>query len=122
MLLFAYGTLKDPRQVAAVVGRPVTYRVIGCGTVCGVLYNVGEYPALRPSDDRGDVVHGVLLEIDDSALADLDAYEGIAEELYVRERCTVQLDDGTTAAAWIYFYNRSTSHLRRITAWPPERG
>ena len=107
--------------MAAVVGRPVTPRDrLRHGG--GVLYDVGEYPALRPSDDRGDVVHGVLLEIDDSALADLDAYEGIAEELYVRERCTVQLDDGTTAAAWIYFYNRSTSHLRRITAWPPERG
>jgi gamma-glutamylcyclotransferase (GGCT)/AIG2-like uncharacterized protein YtfP len=122
MLLFAYGTLKDPRQVAAVVGRPVTCRVIGCGTVCGILYDVGEYPALRPSDDRGDVVHGVLLEIDDSALAEFDAYEGIDTGLYVRERCSVRLDDGTTAAAWIYFYNRSTSALPRIAVWPPERG
>ena len=122
MLLFAYGTLKDPRQVAAVVRRPVTCRAIGSGTVCGVLYDVGEYPALRPSDDRGDVVRGVVLEVDDSALADLDTYEGIAEGLFVRERCTVQLDDGTTVAAWIYFHNRSTSHLRRIAVWPPERG
>ena len=122
MLLFAYGTLKDPQQVAAVVGRPIHCRVIGSGSVCGILYDVGEYPALRPSDAPQDVVHGALLEVEDSALVELDAYEGVAEGLYVREHCTVQLDDGTTVAAWIYFYNRSTSTLRRIAAWPPIPG
>jgi gamma-glutamylcyclotransferase (GGCT)/AIG2-like uncharacterized protein YtfP len=122
MLLFAYGTLKDPRQVAAAVGRPIHCRVVGSGSVRGILYDVGEYPALRPSDSPDDVVHGVLLEVDDSALGELDAYEGVAEELYVRERCTVQLDDGTTAAAWIYFYNRPTGMLRRIAVWPLARG
>src|SRR5262245_22552558 len=100
MLLFAYGTLQDPRQVAAVRRRAVQVRGVGSGTVRGILYDVGDYPALRPSDAPGDVVPGVLLELDDGALAGLDAYEGVAEGLYVRQRAAVHLDDGCTVEAW----------------------
>jgi gamma-glutamylcyclotransferase (GGCT)/AIG2-like uncharacterized protein YtfP len=122
MLIFAYGTLKDPQQIAAVVGRAVRCCAVGSGTVPGLLYDVGEYPALRPSDRPGDIVPGVLLELDDAVLADLDAYEGVAEGLYARERCTVHLDDGRTTEAWVYIYLRATSGLRRIAAWPPGPG
>jgi gamma-glutamylcyclotransferase (GGCT)/AIG2-like uncharacterized protein YtfP len=122
MLLFAYGTLKDPKQLAAVVGRAVPYRVVGSGTIPGILYDVGDYPALRPSDAPDDVVPGVLLELDDAALDGVDAYEGVAEGLYVRDRCEVRLDDGRTADAWVYIYIRDTTGLRRIAAWPPGPG
>jgi gamma-glutamylcyclotransferase (GGCT)/AIG2-like uncharacterized protein YtfP len=119
VLVFAYGTLKDPAQRAAVLGSGVRCRVIGAGHVRGVLYNVGEFPALRPTELDDDRVPGLLLELDDSALARLDAYEGIDESLYVRERWDVRVDDGSTAAAWVYIYNRPIAGLRRIAAWPP---
>lgn len=122
MRLFAYGTLQDAGQVAAVVGGAVCCRVIGGGKVRGVLYDLGEYPGLRPSESPDDFVPGVVLELDDAALARLDAYEGVADGLYVRELQQVRLDDGQHAAAWVYVYNRSTAGRRRIAAWPPQRG
>ncbi len=121
MLLFAYGTFKDPEQLAVVVGPAARCRVVGAGTVRGVLYDLGDYPGLRASDSPDDVVPGVLLEVDDAALDDLDAYEDVGSGLYVRQRCEVQMDDGRVAAAWVYLYNRSTAGLRRIAAWPPQR-
>jgi gamma-glutamylcyclotransferase (GGCT)/AIG2-like uncharacterized protein YtfP len=119
VLLFAYGTLKDAAHVAAVVGRAVRCSVVGSGTIPGILYDVGDYPALRPSEASEDVVAGLLLELDDAVLDDLDAYEGVAEGLYIRQRCEVRLDDGRTADAWVYIYIRDTAGLRRIAAWPP---
>jgi gamma-glutamylcyclotransferase (GGCT)/AIG2-like uncharacterized protein YtfP len=118
-LLFAYGTLKDPQQLVAVVGFPVRCAVVGAGTVGGILYDVGEYPALRPSESHADLVPGVLLDVDDAALARLDAYEGVPEGLYLRQRGAVRLDDGRRVEAWVYVYNRATDGLRRIAAWPP---
>jgi gamma-glutamylcyclotransferase (GGCT)/AIG2-like uncharacterized protein YtfP len=121
--LFAYGTLKDPQQVAAVLGPAVHARIVGPGRVHGILYDVGGYPALRPGAAPDDAVCGLLLELDDGgALARLDEYEDVSSGLYVRERCHVRLDDGRTVDAWVYVYNRPTVGLRRIAAWPPTRG
>jgi gamma-glutamylcyclotransferase (GGCT)/AIG2-like uncharacterized protein YtfP len=122
MLLFAYGTLKDPRQLSVAVGFPVRCEVVGDAKISGVLYDVGEYPALRPGESPDDLVPGVLLDVDDAALDALDTYEGVAEGLYIRERCAVRLDDGRRIEAWVYIYNRPTAGLRRITAWPPGSG
>jgi len=122
MTLFAYGTLQDPAKVLTVVGTGLQVQVLGGGRVHGILYDLGDYPGLRPSAKTADTVPGMVLEIDDAALARLDAYEGVPDGLYVRERCTVQMDDGRATAAWVYVYNRPTHGLRRIAAWPPPRG
>jgi gamma-glutamylaminecyclotransferase len=122
MHLFVYGTLKDPHRMAAVVGPHVHMRVVGAGTVRGVLYDAGEYPALKLSASAGDVVRGQLLELDDAALPRLDRYEGVDSGLYVRQACDVRDDDGRVRAAWVYVYNRSVAALRRIAEWPPKRG
>jgi gamma-glutamylcyclotransferase (GGCT)/AIG2-like uncharacterized protein YtfP len=121
--LFAYGTLKDPARLAAVVGPTTRCRVVGAGRVRGVLYDVGDYPALRPSRGSTDTVAGLLLELHgDTALERVDAYEGVDSGLYLRRRCVVRLDDGRRATAWTYVYNRSTAALRRIAAWPSQHG
>jgi gamma-glutamylcyclotransferase (GGCT)/AIG2-like uncharacterized protein YtfP len=121
--LFAYGTLKDPRRLAAVVGSETRCRMLGAGRVRGVLYDAGDYPALRPSRSAADSVHGMLLELEgDALLARLDAYEGVDSGLYVRRRCVVHLDDGRRVSAWTYVYNRSIAALPRIAAWPPDPG
>ena len=121
--LFAYGTLKDPGRLAAVVGPTTRSRVLGAGRVRGILYDAGDYPALRPSRSLADSVPGLLLELDgDAVLARIDAYEGVDSGLYERRRCVVRLDDGRRASAWTYLYNRSTAALPRIAAWPRHPG
>jgi gamma-glutamylcyclotransferase (GGCT)/AIG2-like uncharacterized protein YtfP len=115
-LLFAYGTLRDPRQRAAVLNGMAS-RALGRGTVAGTLYNLGSYPGLLPGGDR---VPGVVIELDaDAALARLDEFEGVPDGLYVRERTTVHLNAGGVVEAWVYRYNRPVIGRRRIRAWEP---
>jgi gamma-glutamylcyclotransferase (GGCT)/AIG2-like uncharacterized protein YtfP len=119
--IFAYGTLKDPARLAAVIGA-TSLRVVDPGHVGGVLYDMGAFPALRRSTSPSDSVPGLLLELDDhGALERLDAYEDVGSGLHVRERCAVRLEDGQRRDAWVYVYNRSTAGRRRIAAWPPDR-
>jgi gamma-glutamylcyclotransferase (GGCT)/AIG2-like uncharacterized protein YtfP len=119
--IFAYGTLKDPARLAAVIGA-TSLRVVDPGHVGGVLYDMGAFPALRRSTSPSDSVPGLLLELDDhGALERLDAYEDVGSGLHVRERCAVRLEDGQRRDAWVYVYNRSTVGRRRIAAWPPDR-
>ncbi len=95
-----------------------TARVIGRGTVRGILYDLGDYPGLVDGSET-DRVAGLLLELSDAgALALLDRYEGVEEGLYARRTVAVGLDDGGTSDAWVYFYARSVASRRRITAWP----
>ncbi|MGD9762257.1 MAG: gamma-glutamylcyclotransferase [Candidatus Binatia bacterium] len=117
-LLFAYGTLIDPVQRAAVLqGAPS--HVLGTGTVCGALYDLGAYPALVEGGASGRVP-GVLIELPDaSALARLDEYEGVAENLYRRSRAPVRLEDGHQMEAWVYWYCGSVEGLQRIDVWRP---
>jgi gamma-glutamylcyclotransferase (GGCT)/AIG2-like uncharacterized protein YtfP len=122
VLLFAYGTLQNPARRAAVIGRATPCRVVAEASIRGVLYDAGEYPVLRPSAAAEDRVPGVLLELDDGALECLDDYEGVASGLYRRERCPVELASGGAVDAWVYVYARSVTGLRRIAAWPAERG
>lgn len=113
-LLFAYGTLRDARQRALVLGG-VASRPLGNGTVAGALYDLGSYPGLLPGDDR---VPGTVIALGDAAaLARLDEFEGVESGLYVRERTTVHLDAGGTVEAWIYRYNRPVLGRPRIRAW-----
>lgn len=122
MRLFAYGTLADPDQLGAVVGTHLRCRVLGGGIVSGILYDAGPFPALQTSSVPDDIVRGVVLELDDSALARLDAYEDVDGGLYVRQLREVHMDDGRRETAWVYVYNRSVAQFPRIAAWPPQRG
>lgn len=122
MLLFAYGTLQNPVKLAAVIGAAATCRVVADASVQGRLYDAGDYPVLCRSDAAADRVPGLLLELDDAVLPRLDAYEGVAEGLYTRQRCTVELGSGEAVEAWAYVYARSVAGLPRIAAWPRHRG
>lgn len=117
-LLFAYGTLRDARQRALVLnGTPS--RALGTGTVAGALYDLGGYPGLLPGSDP---VPGTIIELGDpTALARLDAYEGVAQGLYVRERAAARRDGGGVVETWVYRYNCPVIGRRRIRAWTPGR-
>ena len=115
---FFYGTLLDEGQLASVLGGASTWRFIGNGTIGGLLYDVGPYPALQLGDDA-DRVHGAVFEFADgaAALARLDDYEeAVAARLYLRRRVCVRLDDDPEIDAWVYEYARSVAGLRRIAS------
>jgi gamma-glutamylcyclotransferase (GGCT)/AIG2-like uncharacterized protein YtfP len=117
--LFVYGTLQDPQRLRTVLGPAARWRVLGAGTIRGVLYDAGPYPALRRSDSPADIVPGLLLELEDeSLLVALDRYEGVDSGLYLRERVQVYTADGAQQDAWAYTYNRSVAGFRRIQRWP----
>lgn len=115
-LLFAYGTLRDALQ-RDVVLRGAPSREVGAGSTPGALYDLGHYPGLVDGgpDDR---VPGALIELADAAaLERLDAYEDVANGLFVRRRTAVRLDSGGEREAWVYVYNRSIAGRPRITSW-----
>ena len=84
-LLFVYGTLKrggrnhDRLAEQTYVGAART----GPGFI---LYSLGDYPGLvaEPADRGG--VAGEVWSVTASSLAQLDAFEGVGEGLYRRER------------------------------------
>ena len=119
--LFVYGTLQDTRRVRAALGAEARWRVLGAGTIRGVLYDAGPYPALQRSGSPDDIVPGLLLELgDESLLVALDRYEGVDSGLYLRERVEVSLAGGGQQGAWVYVYNQSVAGLRRIPKWPAD--
>jgi gamma-glutamylcyclotransferase (GGCT)/AIG2-like uncharacterized protein YtfP len=116
--VFAYGTLKSPDQLDAVLGGVATWSIAGEASVAGTLYDTGAYPALRL--DGGGVVPGILLRVApcDAALARLDEYEGVPEGLFVRKRLTLEIRAAVDREVWVYEYNRSVADLTRIDSWP----
>lgn len=105
--LFVYGTLR-PYLAGAEQQRLIAgLMVAGPATVPGLLYDLGPYPALVAGPG---VVYGDLYLIsDERQLAALDAYEecGGDRPLYRREPTVATRPDGSTVAAWAYFYGRS---------------
>ncbi len=78
--VFVYGTLTDPERVDAVLDE---WAFAGDAVLEGCRRVEGEYPTLAPGGETA----GRLLVT--PALDALDAYEGVASGLYVRERVPV---------------------------------
>ena len=78
--VFVYGTLR-PSKVA-------THKLYGYE-----MYNYGKFPYIIPYVEEEFTSHpevlGNLILVDDSMLAGLDLYEGVAKGLYTRETVTV---------------------------------
>ncbi|MBS0662768.1 MAG: gamma-glutamylcyclotransferase [Verrucomicrobia bacterium] len=114
-LIFVYGTLKrggsNHRQLAGqkFVGHACTvpgYR----------LFLLEGYPGMVPwpADQTGVV--GEVWEVADSALPQLDAFEGVPEGLYRRERVLLQSPHQTADA---YLYARSIEGRPDVgSEWP----
>jgi gamma-glutamylcyclotransferase (GGCT)/AIG2-like uncharacterized protein YtfP len=111
--LFVYGSLRPE------VGHPMGVRLgrvahyLGGASVQGELYRVSWYPALIPG--RGDV-RGDVYGVPESLWSELDAFEEAEGENpeYRRELSTVLLDSGIRVEAWVYWYNRPVTGLRRL--------
>ena len=119
--LFVYGTLRSDS------GHPMNEVLqgyggrVGPGKVRGALYDLGQYPGAVETPETAAFVHGEVYLLRDPGrdLKTLDRYEGLdgkspESDEFRRSRTVVELDDGTTVAAWIYLYNRPTEGLARI--------
>lgn len=105
--LFVYGSLRSDAQAhvshaaAPFAQLSAAAEREGAASLAGWLYGVSWYPALI-ADAAAGPVRGEVWRIRDSAiLAVLDAFEG-AE--YVRERHSVEIDDGREVTAFVYRY------------------
>ncbi len=91
--LFVYGSLRrgSDGRVHPLLAPACIY--VTTAYYRGILYDLGPYPAVVPSERTDDRVTGELYRMDEPArvLAQLDAYEGAQ---YARERTEVTRDDG----------------------------
>jgi gamma-glutamylcyclotransferase (GGCT)/AIG2-like uncharacterized protein YtfP len=118
-LVFFYGTLMSGFKRPGRARLDLALAPIGHGWIHAVLFDLGIYPAAIPAPDgrvRGEV-HRMLDA--DAVLPALDEIEGYRPgepdaSLYVRRETDVTLDDGSTATAWVYFYNAPLGGAQRI--------
>jgi gamma-glutamylcyclotransferase (GGCT)/AIG2-like uncharacterized protein YtfP len=111
--LFVYGSLRSGFRSPAYEYVSCYFDLVGAAKVKGKLFDLGEYPAAKPtSEDR--FIIGELYRIRNEnefawAIGQLDDYEGVhvgfdETQLYQREIAEVYLENNTTHA-WIYWYH-----------------
>jgi gamma-glutamylcyclotransferase (GGCT)/AIG2-like uncharacterized protein YtfP len=116
-ILFVYGTLQQPgNEFAAYLNKYYTY--LKPAKIKGLLYDVGEYPALIVNSDKPYWINGGLFDIDEKALKLIDSYEGYGDKeeqpnLFKREKHTTSTADGEIDA-WVYIYNLPVDGLKLI--------
>ena len=101
--LFIYGSLRDPRVRADLLGeRP------GLTTCPAILHGYTrqtvssfDYPFIVPAESDARVDGELLLGLVDADYAILDRYEDVDDELYLRAPVTVETEDGSVDA-WAY--------------------
>lgn len=109
-LLFVYGTLqRGYRPPSSVVrGWPDAAR--------GVLYDLGPFPGAVNIDSVDNWFEGEVLEVDESELPALDAYEDVMSGEYARMRSWTRGGH----EVWIYEYRGALPEgAVPISRWPP---
>jgi gamma-glutamylcyclotransferase (GGCT)/AIG2-like uncharacterized protein YtfP len=92
---FGYGMNSNPDAMLLRTGKT---EAIGRATILDHAFRFAVHADVYP--DPGGLVHGVLWEIDDGALADLDIREGYPS-YYTRKLVPVE-SGGKTYTAWMY--------------------
>ena len=110
--LFVYGSLRSGFRSPAYEYISRYFDLVGEAKVKGKLFDLGEYPAAKPTDENKFII-GELYKIRNEnefgwAIGQLDDYEGVhvdADEtqLYMRDITEVHIDNKITNA-WIYWY------------------
>lgn len=111
--LFVYGSLRSGFRSPAYEYISRYFDLVGDAKVNGKLYDLGDYPAARPSDEEKFIL-GELYCIRNKnefswAMGQLDDYEGVNVAfdeipLYRRDVADVHIG-GKTTKAWIYWYH-----------------
>ena len=125
-LLFVYGTLMSHADNEIASELATHAPKLGDATFCGKMFRVIRpdgtlaYPAVIPSDDPSDVVHGEVYQLSSPELFDLlDEYEACGSHSpqpheYERKAMDVNITNGETAQAHIYLYALPTTDLQPI--------
>ena len=110
--VFAYGSLRSGFHSPAYEYISRYFNFLGEAKVKGELFDLGTYPAARPTDQNKFII-GELYRIKNEnefpwAMGQLDDYEGVSVAfdemlLYRREIAEVHIDNKITNA-WIYWY------------------
>jgi gamma-glutamylcyclotransferase (GGCT)/AIG2-like uncharacterized protein YtfP len=110
--LFVYGSLRSGFRSPAYEYISRYFDLIGEAKVKGRLYDLGDYPAAKPSNENTYII-GELYRIRNEkefswAIGQLDDYEGVnvafdETPLYVRDVAEVHIEN-TMIPAWIYWY------------------
>ena len=111
--LFVYGSLRSGFRSAAYEYISRYFDLVGEARVKGKLYDLGDYPAAKPTNEN-QLIIGELYQIRNEnefawAIGQLDDYEGVnvafdETQLYRRDITEVYTNNNTTAA-WIYWYH-----------------
>jgi gamma-glutamylcyclotransferase (GGCT)/AIG2-like uncharacterized protein YtfP len=121
-LLFVYGTLQKGRIKKVLPQVAPFMKKLANGFVKAVLFDMGDYPAAKPTKAVDKKVFGELIEIVadvENVLKALDEYEEVkkddaANSLYIRKKAEVTIDSGEKFKAWIYWYNQEVKSLKEI--------
>ncbi len=110
--LFVYGSLRSGFRSPAYEYISRYLDLVGEAKVKGKLFDLGEYPAAKPTDENKFII-GELYKIRNEkefawAIGQLDDYEGVhvgfdETQLYKRDITEIHIDDKITNA-WIYWY------------------
>ena len=107
---FAYGMNTDPRMM-----KHYEYCVPICaGTLPGFHLTFRQFANV----ERGGSVIGAIWQIDQLTLKGLDMREGFPE-MYGRQFCSIQGEDGKTYRAYVYLMN--SKYVRMAKGYPPSR-
>ena len=110
--LFVYGSLRSGFRSPAYEYISRYFDLVGEGKVKGQLFDLGTYPAAKPTNENKFII-GELYRIRNEnefawAMGQLDDYEGVhvdfdETQLYRRDVTEVHIDNKNTNA-WIYWY------------------
>ena len=120
--LFVYGTLKRRSRHPMARKLENAARHVGTGRIHGRLYDLGQFPGLKESCLPEETVHGDLYDLGSDAeplLRELDAYENAESpppRPFERTVTSVSHDDGSTIAAWVYWYRGDVCEAHRIAS------
>lgn len=122
LYFFVYGSLRSGFSSVAYNYISKYFTLIGLAKTKGILYDMGEYPVAKPSNEEKFVV-GELYKINnteafDFVFAQLDDYEGTNESEtvnYIRTITPVLIDD-KNIDAWVYWYNGEVNSKQIVTS------
>jgi gamma-glutamylcyclotransferase (GGCT)/AIG2-like uncharacterized protein YtfP len=120
-LIFVYGTLLDAENKYGLYLRDNS-KFFSSAKVKGKLFDIGQYPGVVLYPDGADIVHGVLLQMDNpEAILDIiDIYEGFGEDQpqpneFIRVPTQAETESGIQIC-WIYVYNLPLENIPQITS------
>ncbi len=111
--MFVYGSLRSAAGTEWSSRLAANATLVDAGRVKGSLFQIEQFSGLVLSggEDRWVVGEVHRLHNPDTLWPVLDEYEGSDFPRCVVE---VQLNDGRSLSAWVYFYRGDVSHCRRI--------